>query len=202
MMQLSLLDLMEPPVEAVEIAPRQRRTVATRAYGEDAHLVTIYEDSPDPVEVEIRGIPALIVTAFGASTYTVQKPGTLFWSSTGFRSMARGDASVDRVIQLVEQHIDAPKAKMGLGGKLERWWPGYVRQWQFAEATCGRADRSKPYWGWCAREVGQAAIWADHDARQSAAIAQMLADGIDPNDVGPPPGFKGKWPRFSTEIAA
>ncbi|NPD16264.1 hypothetical protein HOY34_13775 [Xinfangfangia sp. D13-10-4-6] len=91
---------------------------------------------------------------------------------------------------------------MGLGGALERWWPSYVLQWRQSEAFHGKADRTRNHWGWCATEVGQDAIWADFDASQSAAIAQMLADGIDPNDVGPPPGFKVKWPRFSTEIAA
>ncbi|MCB5411798.1 hypothetical protein [Pseudogemmobacter faecipullorum] len=197
--QLSMLDLWEPKPEPVVYVPRPRRTVLTRAYGEAAYSMEIYEDSPDPVEIEIRGIPCLIVSAFGASTYTVQPPGSLFWSCTGFRSMATGGASVDEVIQLVEEHIDAPAAKSGLGGKLERWWPSYVTQWQQSLAYHGFADRSREHWGWCAREVGQAAIWADYDARQAEALARMISEGIDPNDVGPPSGFKGKWPRFSMD---
>lgn len=201
--QLSMFDLLEPPpikVEPSAYIPRPRREVLTRAYGSET-VLKIDAEAPDPVEVQIRGIPCLIVMDYGLSTYALGVPGSLFWSETGYRSVGTSKASVDQVISMVEDHIDTPKSKMGLGGKLVRWWPGYVNRWQQSEAFHGAADRTKNHWGWCAREVGQDAVWADYDARQAAALARMLADGIDPNDVGPPPGFRGKWPLFEVEQA-
>ena len=44
---------------------------------------------------------------------------------------------------------------------------------------------------------GQAEEWRKSDARQAAWLAQMRAEGIDPNDAGPPPRFNGKWPSFA-----
>lgn len=194
--QFSMFDLWQPPAPPRPVyTPPPRRTVMTRAYGRD-HAMQIDEDAPDPVEVEVRGIPCLINFAFGASTYTVQKPGSQFWSCTGYRNMATRAATVDDVIRLVEQHIDTPTSKMGLGGKLERWWPDYVLQWRQAQSFHGNVDRTTRHWGLCAVDVGQEACWADYDAAQQAALARMAAEGIDPNDVGPPPGHKGKWPRF------
>lgn len=191
--QLSLLDLMEParPVHV----PRPKRDVITRAYGEAGHVLSIDADAPDPVEVKIRGIRCLVVWDFGASIYTVQKPGALFWSSTGYRSMSTtGGTSLEAVVAAVEAHIDTPKAKYGLGGKAERWWPCYVSQWQ-AGIRFGLENDRETMWSHFGPEK-QAALWAKRDAQQAAALARMWAEGIDPNDVGPPEKFKGAWPRF------
>lgn len=196
MQQLSMMDLLCPPPPPPVYVPPRKRDVVTRAYGEAAHVLSIDADAPDPVEVEICGIPCLVVWDFGASIYTVQKPGALFWSSTGYRSMATRSATLDQVISLVESYIDTPKAKMGLGGKAERWWPGYVDQWRGNlrfELENGK-DRSK-MWAHFGPDK-QAEIWARRDTERAAALARMWDEGIDPNDVGPPSGFKGKWPRI------
>lgn len=196
MQQLSMMELLCPPPPPPVYVPRPKRDVVTRAYGEAAHVLSIDADAPDPVEVEIRGIPCLVVWDFGASIYTVQKPGSLFWSGTGYRSMTHGGETLEGVIAAVEKYIDAPVKDMGCGGKPERWWPGYVSQWRGSlrfELEHGK-DRSKLWDQWGPEK--QAEIWARRDAEKDAALARMWAEGINPNDVGPPSGFKGKWPTF------
>lgn len=195
MQQLSMMDLLCPPPPPPVYVPRPKRDVVTRAYGEAAHVLSIDADAPDPVEVEIRGIPCLVVWDFGAAIYTVQKPGSLFWSSTGFRSMCHGSASLDDVIAIVEKHIDTPVSKMGAGGKLVRWWPWYVDSWRGNVAfELRHPDRSK-VWEHFGPEK-QAEAWAKRDRESAEALERMWAEGIDPNDVGAPSGFKGKWPTF------
>ena len=175
MIQMSLLDLMEPPVEPVEWTPRPKRQVTTRAYGRET-VLEIDAENRDPVEVEISGIPTLIVWDFGPAVYALTAPGTMFWSGTGFWSLTGNPGGVDDLVKVIATR------------KPEPWWLLYVCNWrQHVEWTLRADDYTEP---------PQVA------ARQSAAIAQMLADGIDPNDVGPPPRFKGKWPRFSTELSA
>lgn len=196
MQQLSMFDLWTPPPAPARYEQPSRRDVLTRAYGKAGHMLTIGMDDPDPVEVEIRGTPCLIVWGFGASTYAIQPPGSFFWSSTGYRSMASGGASLDDIVAMVEDYIDRPVKKDGLGGKLERWWPLYVNQWRQSLSYHGTAKRNG-YWGMCSTEEEQAERWAKWDADQASAIARMRAEGIDPNDVDPPRWHKGKWPRFS-----
>lgn len=197
MQQLSMFDIFEPKPAPVRYEPPPRREVLTRAYGKAGHAIKIGLDDPDPVEVEIRGIPCLIVWGFGASTYAIQPPGSLFWSDTGYRSMATGGASLDDVVALVESYINRPAKKDGLGGKLERWWPLYVNQWRQSLSFVLRygADRSKLWAQWGPEK--HAEVWARWDASQAEALDRMRSEGIDPNDVDPPRWHKGKWPRFS-----
>lgn len=200
MIQLSMFDLLEPKPAPARYEPPPRREIATRAYGKEGYLISVGMDDPDPVEVEIRDIPCLIVWSYGGvSTYTMQPAGSLFWSGTGYRSMSSDprctSVSVADTIALVEDYIDRPIKKDGLGGKLERWWPLYVDQWRQGLSYHGTAKR-EGYWGMCASEEDQAARWARFDAEQAEALDRMRAEGIDPNDVGPPRGHKGKWPRI------
>lgn len=205
MKQLSMLDLWAdpapPPIPYVEPATRD---VVTRAYGEDTYVMKIREDEPDPVYIEVRGTPCLIKFGFGWATYAVQEPGSLFWSGTGFRSFATSldpETDLDRIAAVIERYIDAPKKDgNGCGGKLVRWWPSYIIQWQQSLAFTLEygADRSKLWTQWGAEE--HARIWAEKDAEFAAAVARMWAEGIDPNDVGPPARVSKKiraaWPKF------
>lgn len=205
MEQLSMFDLMEPaPVLPAYVEP-SRREVMTRAYGRD-YSMRIIEGDPDPIEVDVDGTPCLIAFGFGFSTYTLQPPGTLFWSTTGFRSFTNGYFDMDKkmfvfveeldtAINLIRKHISDPGSAGGCGGRLVRWWPGYVLQWRQNVAFHHHRDRSTFWTQWGPDE--HARIWAQFDAKQDEAINRMVADGIDPNYVGPPADFKGAWPKFT-----
>lgn len=195
-MQLSMMDVLCPPPPEEEYVPIVRRDVITNAYGKETRL-QLPLDAPDPVEVMIRNIPCLVVWDFGASIYATQPCGSLFWSETGYRSMAHSAASIEQVIELVEAYIDAPKAKCGLGGRPKRWWPLWVLQWQQSLAFILQygQDRSKLWAQWGPER--HAEIWSKRDAEHADALNRMRKAGIDPNEVGPPDSFKGKWPQFT-----
>lgn len=200
MHQTSMFDLLEPKPAPRPYTPPVIRDVRTRAYGVD-HIMQCREDEPDPIEIEVRGVPCVVKFGFGFSTYAVQKPGSLFWSETGFRSFAVsinwGDR-IDEIPGLIEQYIDAPtKDGNGMGGKLAPWWPRYVNQWREAVSFGLRHDR-ETMWGQWGPEK-QAEHWAAHDARCAAALKRMIAEGIDPSEVGKPKHHKGKWPHFEIE---
>lgn len=199
MQQLSMMDILcpPPPPPPMPLFEAQgKREVVTRAYGKERHIIEIRNHVPDPVEVEIRGIRCLVVFDFGASIYTVDPPGSPFWSCTGFRSMATGETSLEGVIAAVEAYIDAPRAKYGLGGKPEIWWPGYISQWQGDVSWSLSYKRSEVWTQWGPER--HAEIWRKHDGRIAEAEARMWAEGIDPNRVGPPRHHKGKnWPTIT-----
>lgn len=200
--QLSMLDALCPPPAPAPYAGPVTREVMTRAYGRD-YLMRIREDDPDPVEIEVDGTPCLITFGYGFSTYTVQPAGSLFWSESGFRSFSHGALvdgemvfvrDMDSIIYLIRAHVAAPIKDMGLGGKLVRWWPPYVRQWQSDTSWALTYDRAEMWTQWGPER--HAEIWAEHDARRAAAVTQMWAEGIDPNDVGKPAHHKGSWPKI------
>ena len=196
MQQLSMFDLLDPPTPPVArqayVEPI-RRKVMGRAYG-GPYEFKVNEDRPDPFEIEVRGIPCTIYPGF--STYVIDGPGSPFWSETGYRSFGFGiDADPDSIIAEIERYIDAPtKHGNGCGGKLTRWWPSYVRQWQSDTSWSLTYDRATVWAQWGPEK--HAEIWANHDARRAEALARMWAEGIDPNDVGRPQHHKGAWPRF------
>ncbi|WP_162559549.1 hypothetical protein [Tritonibacter mobilis] len=181
MTQLSFLDTLDPPPQPKVWTPPPRRKVMTRAYGEDYEL-ELYEEDPDPFEIEVRGIRCLISHSLGFCTYTLDGPGSLFWSDTGFRSFGNTTTDPDQICSLVEAYIDAPqKHGNGLGGKLVRWWPMYVRQWysnRRFELSQGRKN-TWDQWG----PERHAECWNNHDTKQLAALERMKAEGIDPDDV-------------------
>lgn len=197
------LDLFaEPAPEPTPWVEPAMREVMTRAYGAD-RVMRIPEDDPDPVEIEVDGTPCLITYGYGFSTYTVQPPGSLFWSETGFRNFSYGGLvdgkmqfvrDMDSIIYLIRAHIAAPVKDMGCGGNLVRWWPGYVNQWRQDVSFHHGRDRSEFCAQWGPERHAQ--LWAEFDARQAAAIERMQAEGIDPDEVGPPAWHKGPWPKL------
>lgn len=201
--QLSMLDLLEPAPVRPTYVPPVTREVMTRAYGRN-YPMQIAEGDPDPFEMEIAGTPCLITLGYGFSTYAIQPVGSLFWSETGFRNFSFGGFDAEghfvrvsdreQIESLVRAHIKRPITDLGLGGKLVRWWPSYVRQWQQRVSFHSEVDR-ETFWAHFGPEK-EARLWAKADAEQAAALARMWAEGIDPNDVGKPQGHKGKWPKF------
>ncbi|MBB4859680.1 hypothetical protein HNO88_003009 [Novosphingobium chloroacetimidivorans] len=95
-------------------------------------------------------------------------------------------------------YIDAPVKAYGCGGKLERWWPFYVLQWRQSlgfEIEMTKRDGREGVWAQWGQEAW-ADHWRRHDSKLAEAVERMRAEGIDPNEVGPPRGFKGKWPKI------
>ncbi|GLO70326.1 hypothetical protein MACH17_18430 [Phaeobacter inhibens] len=181
MTQLSFLDTLDPPQAPTKWTPPPRRKVMTGAYGRDYEL-EIVENNPEPFEVEVRGIRALITYSVGFCTYTMDKPGELFWSETGFRSFGRATIDPDQIRAAIEAYIDAPiKDGSGCGGKLVRWWPIWVLQW------CQNRTRDLE---WCRDDVWtqwgadkHKESWDRHDREQLEALDRMKAEGIDPDAV-------------------
>ncbi|OAN76731.1 hypothetical protein A8B82_15160 [Sulfitobacter sp. EhC04] len=198
--QLDMFGILEPKPAPRPYVPPVTRDVETRAYG--GSVLAIEEGQPDPVEIDVDGTPCVIKFGFGWSTYVVNGPGSLFWSETGFRSFATGGGSPDEIDQIreaIRRYIAAPpKDGNGMGGKLVPWWPSYINQWRNSLAFELRCPREDTWAQWGPEK--HAECWADHDAKQAEAIAQMEADGIDPNDVGPPAHFKGQWPTFGPDL--
>lgn len=184
MEQLSMFGLMEPPAPPPKAyEPPPRRPFLTRAYGEQ-HEMMIGLDEQDPVEMEVRGVPTLVRFSFGFQTYTVQPPGTLYWSETGFRSFAGywtvgggGITEADAAF-IINREIDS---KSGCNGKLVKWWPTYCLQWRQERAFEQKFKRETTWDQWGPEK--QAEHWANFDARQNAALARMAAEGIDPDEV-------------------
>ena len=180
------------------------RTVKTRAWKHE--VMEIRNGIPDPVEAEVRGIPCVIDFSFGFATHAVRPPGSLFWSETGFRSWVIGGmengafhfgGDVSDIIWAVEFYIDEPVKRGGRGGKLVRWWPLCVCQWRDSRSFGLTVDRAT-----CWNQWGQARhrrAWANFDRDQREWISMMIAEGIDPNDVGPPPQHRGTWPKVTEE---
>lgn len=206
--QLDMFDVFNPPPEPVAYVDPIMREVATRAYGVNG-LMIIRDDELDPFEIEVRGILCLIRMNFGFDTYTVQPAGTLFWSETGYRSWTNGKwiagrgivfgGDEDDIRRLIEAYIDAPVKSYGCGGNLAPWWPNYILRWRGDLLWSISHDRATVWDQWGPER--HAEIWGAHDARIAAAEARMWAEGIDPNEVGPPPSHKGLWPRISMEAA-
>lgn len=197
--QLSMMDLLCPPPPAPPPVAwvDNRYPLTIRAYG-SATVITAFHDDTLPFEIEVRGIRATVVRG---CTYVIDGAGSPFWSETGFRSFGGApwetpdEAAVD-----VERYIAAPaKNGNGCGGKLVRWWPGYVNQWRQNVSFWRSCDRTTVWAQWGPEK--HAECWARYDADQAAAIARMIAEGIDPNDVGPPAWHKGPWPRFECKEA-
>lgn len=185
MQQLSMLDLMMPPPPPIERKPYEpppRRAVMTRAYGEESEML-IDMDEPDPIEIEVRGMPTVVKFSFAFQTYVIQPPGSAYWSETGFRSFAGFygqdvEFTPDVIRQIIEAHIDR---KHGLNGKITRWWPSYCLQWRQDRAFERKFQRSTTWDQWGPEK--QAEHWANFDARQAAALVRMEAQGIDPEEV-------------------
>lgn len=179
-----------------------RPLIKTRAASDDGIVTICDPDSPEPIEVVVRGIPTVISFHVGFCTHVIDGPGSPYWSETGFRSFT-GYYKADPawIIEQIEQFIAAPaKHGKGCGGKLTRWWPFYVETWRqslaFELMYC--KDRSTVWdqWGedeWLAR-------WEAHDRKLAESMEQMRAAGIDPNEIGPPSFFKGKWPTFGRAL--
>lgn len=203
--QFDMLALLSsPPAAASPRLPAhirgECREVQTRAANRGG-LITIYhEDTPEPFEVVVRGIPCVIAYSGGFCTHAIEPAGSPFWSETGFRSFGYMADDPAEIISFIERYIDAPtKNGAGMGGKLTRWWPGYALQWRQSlgfELECGRGMWAQ--WG----PERHAECWANHDRKLAEAVERMRIEGIDPNDVGPPAHFKGRWPVISDRLAA
>ncbi len=197
------LDLFAAPVPKQAALPhRSRREVHTRA-AQHGGVITVYgDDDPEPFEMTVRGVPCVIAWSGGFCTHAINPPGSEFWSETGFRSFGLPTLDRQDITDAIASYIDTPVKAYGCGGKLTRWWPGYVLQWRqslgFELEMTAKQGREGVWdqWG----PEAWADHWHRHDMRLQDAIEQMRGEGIDPNEVGPPRGFKGKWPRI--EVAA
>ncbi len=177
-MQLSMLDLFAPSSPPLApYSPPSRREFTTRAYGRVEPML-IGEGEEDPIEIEVRGIPTLIRFGFGWQTYTVQPPGSLYWSETGFRSFGGPETDPNAIAEMIAAHIDH---KNGCNGKLTKWWPSYALQWRQNRRFIEKMDRITLWDQWGAEK--QVECLANFDARQAAALNQMRAEDIDPEDV-------------------
>lgn len=184
-----------PPVVAPPRVMREIREVITRAAC--GRAIRVYDGDPDPFEVEVRGIPTVI--AGGFCTRAIEGPGSAFWSETGFRSFGIPTCDPDEVRICIERYIDKD-----CGGKLTRWWPGYVTQWRQSlafELEVTKQGGRESVWAQWGPEKWED-CWHRHDMRLADAVDQMIAEGIDPNDVGPPSSFRGKWPRIDVASIA
>lgn len=192
--QLDIFGLLEPPPPmAPEPVPAARR-FQIQAYG-GPYEVQCFGDVPEPFEITVRDVRATITYSGGFCTYVFDGPGSPFWSETGFRSFGLAIFDPQAVAEAIERYVDAPEKKGGCGGKLTRWWPRYVLQWQQARSWTMGLDRAHVWDQWGPEK--HAECWARHDATQAEALARMIAEGIDPNEVGPPDYHKGRWPKIA-----
>lgn len=168
--------------------PPPRREFVTRAYGMEAPML-IGMNEPDPVELEVRGIPTLIRFSSFFETYAVIPAGSEYWSCTGYRSFCGFQAHIEGslasarlpdaiIVDLIEANIDS---KHGCGGKLTKWWPDYCLRWRQEKDFARHVDRATTWDQWGPEK--QSEHWAAFDARQAAALQRMAAEGIDPNEV-------------------
>lgn len=196
MIQLDLFAAQRAPVAPVSLTPRKVMTRAARN-----PLIPVYGDGPDPFEVEVRGVPCVIGYSGGFCTHAINPPGSPFLSETGFRSFGLAMEDPEEIVAAIERYIDAP-AKTGAGcdGKLRPWWPGYVLQWQQSLTFELSFPSREGVWNQWGPERWED-CWHRHDMRLADAIEQMREEGIDPNDVGAPAHYRGKWPRFDAVSA-
>ncbi|OAN56912.1 hypothetical protein [Sphingobium sp. TCM1] len=202
MIQLDLFA--PPPAPPVSSVLRVSHTVQTRA-AQHGGIITVYtEDDPEPFELTVRGVECVASWSGGFCTHAIGPAGSPFWSETGFRSFGVPTLDTDEIEAIICDYIDRPAKAYGCGGKLVRWWPGYVLQWR--QSLGFEIEMTKQYkgregvWGQWGPEAW-ADHWHRHDMKLQDALDQMREEGIDPNDVGPPRGFNGKWPKFE-RIAA
>lgn len=184
------------PRGMVDRDPHGRPIVATRAAQYGGLITHYHPDEPEPFELAVRGVETVISFSGGFCTHAIDAPGTPYWSETGFRSFGFAISDPAEIINAIERFIDAPANKGGCGGRLTAWWPGHALQWRNSlafELKYAR-DRREMWAQWGPERWAEA--WAQHDARQAALVDQMRRDGIDPNRVGPPVWFKGKWPQI------
>lgn len=202
MTQLSMFDILEPKPEPRPYVD-DRRKFMSRAYGTGYEL-TLSADQDDPYEIEVRGCRTLIVARHGSmlagfQTYTLGDPGSLYWSQTGFRSwtgVGEGAEDGEAVTRVIERYIDRPaKDGNGCGGKLVRWWPRYILDWQASRAFALSFNRATTWDQWGPEK--QKECWENHDRKQAEAVARMISEGIDPDEIGPPSHFKKKWPSVN-----
>lgn len=126
---MNQLDLFAP-LPAPPHHARQSRKAATRAFNHGG-LISIYgEDDPEPFEIEVRGVPCIIAYSGGFCTHAINPPGSLFWSETGFRSFGIPTTDTGEIEAAILSYVDSPAKAYGMGGKLVKWWPGYVLQWR------------------------------------------------------------------------
>lgn len=197
-----------PPVQPNIRKPCEPRPFRTRAAQNDG-IVNIYDEGyPDPFEIVVRGRPCVISWSGGVfCTHVIEPAGARFWSEAGFRSFGIALTDPDDIRDVIEAYIDKPAKAYGCGGKLERWWPDYVRWWRQSldfELTMTRQLGGRDHiWDQWGRDEW-VRIWRQHDERQAGFLIRMIDEGIDPNEVGAPSHFKGKWPRFDTvrQVAA
>lgn len=194
-MQLDLFaEQAPPPVIVPQWQPRPSREVMTRAVS--GRTIRVYDDECEPFEVEVRGVPCVIASGF--CTHAIGPAGSPFWSETGFRSFGIATDDPGEVAAIIEAYIKRAEKAGGCGGKLTRWWPSYVLQWRQSLAfelsvTKDRGGRAGIWDQWGPERWED--CWHRHDMKLADAIEQMREEGIDPNDVGPPASFKGKWPK-------
>lgn len=191
-MTSSHLDLFDPPAPPPLVRPAVRSGIG-RAYGGLREFLT-QDGNPDPFEMTVRGVGCTVSYCLGTFATTVADGvGSPFWSCTGYRSFGLALYGPDAVSGAVEDYIDRPVKRGGLGGRLVRWWPGWVLQWRDDRSLALTMDRSTMWSQWGPER--QAEELAGLDARIAAAEARMWADGIDPNEVGAPPSHVGAWPK-------
>jgi hypothetical protein len=170
----------DPPAALLAAKPYEpppRRDFTTRAYGSE-YVMKIGLDELDPIEIEVRGIPTLILFSFGWQTYTVQPAGSAYWSETGFRSFGGPQTDPDEIAAMIAAHIDS---KHGCKGKLTKWWPSYCLHWRQDKRFEKRFERSTTWDQWGPEK--QKEHWDRFDARNAAALERMAVDGIDPEEV-------------------
>jgi hypothetical protein len=159
--------------------------------------IRVHDDDFEPFEVEVRGIQCVIAPGF--CTHAIGPAGSPFWSATGFRSFGIATDNPGEVAAIIEAYIKRPEKAGGCGDKLTRWWPSYVLQWRqslaFEIEIVKERGREGVWSQWGPDRWKE--CWTGHDAKLAAAVARMQVEGIDPNHVGPPAHFKGKWPKIT-----
>ncbi|NTG61825.1 hypothetical protein G6L45_16215 [Agrobacterium rhizogenes] len=123
----------------------------------------------------------------GGSAHVIdwEKP---FFSETGYRSfqvcpndfvIAAKDIDCKQWLERIctAQLTEGGKKKV----KLVRAWPSYALQWRQSRAFVEQYKREELWMQWGPER--HAEVWANHDARQADAMAQMIAEGIDPEEV-------------------
>ncbi|WP_047629782.1 hypothetical protein [Rhizobium sp. WW_1] len=111
-----------------------------------------------------------------------------FFSETGFRSFQV--CPHDHVIAANGLDCKAWLERVCLGQLTEggnkkvaltRAWPTYALQWRQSKEFADKYDRADIWTQWGPEK--HAEHWANYDARQAAALEQMAAEGIDPDEV-------------------